>query len=225
MFPSPTDPFDPAATVDCLAATGLDSTLPLMLGLAVLVFGVLFFVLARGRLRKSGVTLGLLLLFAGGTGAIALAPATSASADSCTPLDYAVGAYIVPDTTDPEVTVFSGDTAAIVFDVVDVVDRVGTPPIEVVIPKLAAITGGALIVGTDWTLDNSDPANFRFTYVGPLNPGEPSPFAVFEFQVSNGNSSAATIDIPVSIVTGSAGDTVVTNNSVTVSIIVQGIVP
>ena len=216
MIPAPTDPFTPAATVDCLAATGVDSMLPLILGLVVIAFGVMFFVLSRGRLRKSGVTLGLMLLLAGGIGTTALAPATSASADSCTPLDYAVGAFV----SSPRTNVFDGELAVIAFDVVDVVDRVGTAPIEVVIPKLATLNG-TLLYGPDWTFDNSDPVNYRFTYAGALNPGQPSDFVVFQFQLNTGSSSPVTLNIPVSIVTGSAGDTVVSNNTVTVSILVQ----
>lgn len=226
MFPNPLDPFVPAATVDCLAATGLDSTLPIVLGLAILAFGVVFFVLSRARLRKSGVTLGLLLLLAGATGAVALAPVTSASADSCTPLDYELGAYITPDTSAGDVIFDSGDTASIAFSVQDVVDRAGTPPLEVIIPKLSALSNPSLVLGDpQWTFDDSDPAFYHFIYTGPLDPGVPTDFVVLAVQISNGSSSEITVDIPVTIVTGSAGDTVVANNSVTVSIDVQGIVP
>src|SRR4051812_36957414 len=88
----------PGPSIDCppvavLADTGIGLLLPLMLGLIAVGFGVLFFMGARGKMRRSSIALGLVLLLgAGGTGLAVTAPASPASADACTPLDYLLGA-------------------------------------------------------------------------------------------------------------------------------------
>lgn len=224
MFPSP---LDIPASVDCvLASTGSDATLPLIFGLVAVVLGITFFVFARGRLRGSAVALGLVLLLAGGTGLAVTAPASSASADDCTPRDYLIDGTISPDTSEPDTVVNSGQTVTITFWVANAADRDGQTPIVVRVPRQPSVTAVALDgASTNWALDSvTDPANYTFTYSGPLPKGTQSSDAVFTFTASNGNSSPVDVEIPVTIDSGSGGDSNDANNSVVLSVLVQGIV-
>lgn len=217
MFPGPNDI---PARVDCvpaLASTGVDGTLALIVGLIVLALGITFFVVARGRLRGSGVALGLVLLL--GTAGLAVAPVSSAQADDCTPIDYQLDAEL-----ESAPIIDSGDTAIIEFTIVNVADHDGTPPIVVSIPKLVNYGIPTLAQGDQWTFDNTNPDAYLFTYAGPLPKGTMSSTAAFTFTVTNGNNSPAVFDVPVSIVTGSGGDTVTTNNTDVVSFTVNGTV-
>lgn len=216
MFPGP---IDIPASVDCapaLASTGAGSIFPLIFGLVVLALGITFFVVARGRLRGSGIALGLVLLL--GVGGLAVAPVNSAQADSCTPIDYSIDGLIEPDSVEPAIPVPSGQPVAISFDIANVVDRDGTPPIVVMIPKADSIFGPTLTQpqSANWSLDTaSDPLNYLITYTGPLPKGTVSSTAEFVFVAENNSCSTLETTIPVSIVTGSGGDTNVANNLVT----------
>ena len=205
----------PPVTIDCvaLAQTGFNVLIPVIIGLVLLGFGIAFFALSRGRLRKSGVALGLVLLLAGGGAGLALtAPASSASADDCTPRDYSISGEITPT------AVATGGSVTITFRLINTVDRDGSTPIVVTIPKSASITTASLNASsTNWTLDAvSDSANYRFSYSGPLLKGTMSGDATFNFTAVDTTETAATVPvpIPVTIVTGSGGDTQTANNSV-----------
>jgi hypothetical protein len=216
------DPTLPPVTIDCvaLAQTGINVLIPAIIGLVLLAFGIAFFALSRGRLRKSGVALGLVLLLAGGGAGLALtAPASSASADDCTPRDYAIAGEINQDAP-----VFPGAHVAITFRLLNTVDRDGSTPIVVTIPKSINITAGTLNVSsTNWTLDAAtDPANYLFSYNGPLPKGTMSGDATFNFTASNATSKNVAIQIPVTIVTGSGGDTKTANNSVVFDLTIGG---
>lgn len=215
MFPNPNDPIP--VTIDCvaLAQTGINVLIPAIIGLVLLAFGIAFFALSRGRLRKSGVALGLVLLLAGGGAGLALtAPASSASADDCTPRDYAIAGEITP------ATAAEGNAEIITFRLLNAVDRDGSTPIVVTIPKSVNITVYSLNVSsTNWTLDAaSDPLNYLFSYNGPLPKGTMSGDATFNFIASNATGENVAIQIPVTIVTGSGGDTKTANNSVVFSL-------
>jgi len=215
MFPSP---LDIPASVDCvavLAKTGIDAQLPLVLGLVAVVFGVVFFALARGRMRRGGVTLGLVLLLAAGGGGLALtAPAGSASADNCTPLDYSIEAELLTDEN-----IDSGDDVAVAFAITNVVDRKGTPPIVVTIPKLQIASAPVLAEGVNWTLDATTSAtDYLFTYNGPLPKDTVSSTAVFAFALATVEPELVEYEFPVSIVTGSGGDTNTANNTALITV-------
>jgi len=218
LFPG----IDPTPTIDCpaLANTGIDALFPLVVGLAIVAFGIAFFALSRGRMRKSGVALGLVLLLAGGGAGLAItAPASSASADDCTPLDYAIEGLI--DST----LVDTGDPVVIAFRLTNEVDRDGVTPITVTIPKSINITAPSLNASSvNWTLDASG-AEYVFSYNGPLPKGTISGFAQFDFTATNNNGQAAVIQIPATIVTGSGGDSDTTNNTVVFDLTIIGIVP
>lgn len=204
-------------TIDCpaLAQTGINILIPAIIGLVLLAFGIAFFALSRGRLRKSGVALGLVLLLAGGGAGLALtAPASSASADDCTPRDYAIAGTIAP------ASVVTLNAVVITFHLINAVDRDGSTPIVVTIPKSVNITAGTLNVSsTNWTLDAvTDPLNYLFSYNGPLPKGTMSGDATFNFTASNTTNADVSIKIPVTIVTGSGGDTQTANNSVTLNL-------
>jgi LPXTG-motif cell wall-anchored protein len=218
MFPSP---LDIPPSVDCvaLAETGINTVVPLALGLLVLALGIAFFIVARGRARGAGVALGLVLVLGSASLAIG-APATSASADACTPLDYQLDAEL-----ESPAVIESGGAVIVEFWITDVVDNDGTPPITVTIPQESAFGSPSLLNYDGWTADYSNPDFWSFTYDGPLPKGTMSSVLGFTFTISNGNSSTAHYDIPISIVTGSGGDTVESNNTATVSVDVNGIVP
>ena len=218
MIPGPTLP---PVTIDCvaLAQTGFNVLIPVIIGLVLLGFGVAFFALSRGRLRKSGVALGLVLLLAGGGAGLALAaPASSASADDCTPRDYSISATIDPKTAN------SGTTVTITFRLTNVVDRDGSSPIVVTIPKSTYIDPLPINPpGPNWTLDAvSDPLNCLFSYNGPLPKGTISGDATYTFTPVNYTDQTVTLPIPVTIVTGSGGDTQTANNSVTLDLVIFG---
>lgn len=217
MFPSP---LDIPASVDCvvLAETGVNAIVPLALGLLVLALGITFFIVARGRARGAGVALGLVLLLGGASLAIG-APATSASADACTPLDYQLDGEL-----ESPAVIESGGAVTVEFWVTDVVDNDGTPPITVTIPKQSTFGNPSLLNYDNWSGDFTNPDYWSFTYDGPLPKGTMSSIVGFTFTISNGNSSTAHYDIPISIVSGSGGDTVESNNTVVVSVDVNGIV-
>jgi hypothetical protein len=217
MFPGPVDI---PAVIDCpaLAKTGIDTLFPLIFGLIVVALGITFFVMARGRARRSGLALGLVLLL-GGAG-LAVAPVSSAQADDCTPIDYSLDGI----RESPEV-IPTGGTVEIAMDIINVVDRNGTPPIVVTIPKSSTFTTPLLDAQSiieNWTFTETT-TEYVLTYSGPLPVGTRSSVALFSFNVNNGNSSTAPYSVPVSIVTGSGGDTVVTNNIFTVEFSVTGI--
>ncbi len=220
MFPSP---LDIPASVDCvaLASTGFDALLPLLVGFVAVVLGVTFFALSRGRMRRGGVALGLVLLLAAGGGSLAVtAPATSASADDCTPLDYSLDAALVTDAN-----IDSGEHVVVEFALTNVVDRKGTPPIVVSIPKLEIASSPALLEGDNWSLDaTSSASDYLFTYTGPLPKGTVSSTAVFEFFLSTVDPEVVDYEFPVSIVTGSGGDSNTANNSVLLAVEVDGVV-
>ena len=209
MFPNPNST---PTSIDCLALanTGVDALVPLIAGLAILAFGIAFFFFARGRVRKSGLALGLVLLLVGGGAGLALtAPASSASADDCTPRDYAIEG-IGPVTE----TVTTGTPVSIAFRVTNAADRDGTTPIVVTIPKSVHIIGATLNASSvNWTLNAADPTNYVFTYTGALPKGTMSGFAELDFTAVNGNSPDAVLQIAATIVTGSGGDTVTSNNT------------
>lgn len=218
MFPGPDDI---PVTIDCpaLANTGVDALVPLIFGLVVVALGIALFAMSRGRLRRSGLALGLVLLLGGAS--FAVAPVSSAQADDCTPLDYAIDGWI-----NTEGAVNTGTVVTITFWITDVVDRDGTTPIAVTIPKNALnITAGSLDPSsTNWTFDDaSDPANYVFTYTGPLPKGTMSSDALFQFTAANGNIQDAELQIPVTIVTGSGGDTNTSNNTVVLDLAIHGI--
>ena len=214
----------PPVTIDCvaLAQTGFNVLIPVIIGLVLLGFGISFFTLSRGRLRKSGVALGLVLLLAGGGAGLALtAPASSASADDCTPRDYAITGTIAPP------SVVNDSAVTITFRLTNVVDRDGSTPIVVTIPKSTNITLATLNVSsTNWTLDAvSDAANYLFSYKGPLPKGATSSDATFNFTANNATNADKTIQIPVTIVTGSGGDTQTSNNLVTLALTILVLPP
>ena len=220
MFPSP---LDIPASVDCvaLASTGFDALLPLHVGFVAVALGVTFFALSRGRMRRGGVALGLVLLLAAGGGGLAVtAPATSASADSCTPLDYSLDAELLTDSN-----IDSGEHVVVEFAVTNVVDRKGTPPIVVTIPKLEIASSPSLLEGDNWALDaTSSSTDYLFTYSGPLPKDTVSSSAVFEFFLSTVDPEVVDYEFPVAIVTGSGGDTNTANNSVLLEVEVDGTV-
>lgn len=218
MFPGP---IDIPAVVDCvaLAKTGIDAMFPLIFGLIVVALGITFFVVSRGRIRRSGLALGLVLML-GGVG-LAVAPVSSAQADDCTPLDYAIDGAI-----NTEGAVNTGTEVTIAFWIVNMVDRDGTPPIVVTIPKnaLNIVAGSLDVTSTNWTLDAvTDPANYLFSYSGPLPKGTMSSDALFEFTATNSNIQTVNLEIPVTIVTGSGGDTNTANNTVVLDLGINGI--
>ena len=219
MFPSP---LDIPASVDCvaLASTGVDALFPLLVGFVAVALGVAFFALSRGRMRRGGVALGLVLLLAAGGGGLAVtSPATSASADSCTPLDYSLDAELITDSN-----IDSGEHVVVEFAVTNVVDRKGTPPIVVTVPKLEIASSPALLEGDNWALDaTSSSTDYLLTYSGPLPKGTVSSSAVFEFFLSTVDTEIVDYEFPISIVTGSGGDTNTANNSVTLAVEVNGI--
>lgn len=220
MFPSP---LDIPTSVDCvaLANTGFDALLPLIVGFVAVALGVAFFALSRGRMRRGGVALGLVLLLAAGGGGLAVtAPATSASADSCTPLDYSLDAELLTDAN-----IDSGEPVVVEFAVTNVVDRKGTPPITVTIPKLEIASAPELLEGDNWALDaTSSSTDYLLTYSGPLPKGTVSSSAVFEFALSTVDPEVVDYQFPVTIVTGSGGDTNTANNSVLLTVEVDGTV-
>lgn len=215
------NPLDIPASVDCvaLASTGVDATLPLMIGLIAVAIGVGAFVISRGRMRRGGVALGLVLLLAAGGGGLAVAgPATSASADSCTPLDYSLDAELLSDAS-----ISSGDDVTVAFEITNVVDRKGTPPVVVSIPRLEIASAPVLVEGLKWTLDaTTSAADYLFTYSGPLPKGTISSTAVFTFALSTADADLVDYEFPVSIVKGSGGDTNTANNSALIAVEVDG---
>jgi hypothetical protein len=218
MFPGPNDI---PATTDCLALanTGVDVAFPLIFGLIVVVLGIALFVASRARLRGSSIALGLVLLL-GGVG-LAVAPVSSAQADSCTPIDYAIdGALVSP------ATIASGQLVELEIQIINVVDRDGTTPIVVSIPKSVTFNTPVLdatSIAANWTFTETADA-YLLTYTGPLPVGTMSSDALFSFAVSNGNVSDAPYSVPVSILSGSGGDTVDSNNTFIVDFTVEGIV-
>jgi len=210
----------PTPTIDCpaLANTGVDVLFPLIVGLAIVAFGIAFFALSRGRMRKSGVALGLVLLLAGGGAGLAItAPASSASADDCTPRDYSIDGTISSDNVNALTPV------VISFSLINEVDRDGLNPIIVTIPKSVNIGGIPALDASsvNWTLDASG-AEYLFSYNGPLPKGMVSSIAKFNFQASNSNIQSVAIQIPVTIVAGSGGDSDITNNQAIFSLTIGG---
>ena len=226
------NPLDIPPSLDCVAiptggllpSTGVDVLLPLLVGLVALAAGIVFFALSRGRLRRGSMALGLvLLLAAGGTGLAVTAPASSASADECTPLDYQLNAGLVSP-----LAISSGGTVEVNFWITNVVDRNGTPPIVVSIPRFAG-TGNPTSFhhpggeNGEWKwIDKSNPDFYYFEYSGPLPKGTMSTVATFRFALTTASTGVEQFSFPVSIVTGSGGDTNVKNNTVVLSVEADG---
>jgi hypothetical protein len=214
---------------DCLASTGIDSFVPLIAGLVVLAIGTMLYFMARGRSRRAGGALLLALILVAGGGALAIAPASQAQAAACdtTPpppvvvpaLDYSISADI------EEPNPVSGSTDMIAFSLTNtVIDQAGTPPIVVRIPRLPQITNVVPTPVAGWTLDDvSDPANYVFTFSDPLPAAGTTTIALFVFDVIANTSTD--LVIPVTIDTGSGGDTVVGNNQATVALTISPPVP
>lgn len=214
-------PLDIPASLDCvaLADTGVDALLPLLIGLAAVIAGVVIFALSRSRMRRSGAALGLVLLLAvGATGLSITAPASSASADDCTDLDYQLDAELISAEL-----IDSGESVQTEFTITNVVDRNGTPPIVVTVPKFEGAGNPSSFSGLNWDVDlTGNPDFYLFTYTGPLPKGTMSSTATFSFTLTTVDTDLEDFAFPVSIVTGSGGDTNTANNTVVIEVAADG---
>ncbi|WP_179495846.1 hypothetical protein [Leifsonia sp. AK011] len=208
------------SAADCvaLANTGSEPLLPLIaVGVVALVIGAVVFAFSRGGLRRGGAALGLVVLLAAGGGLAAAGPVAPASAATAC-IDYSLSAELVsPDSID------SGDAVVTEFTITNVGALAGTPPVVVSIPKLEGFGGPTYFTGTDWTVDDSDAAFYYFTFSGALPKGATSTVASFSFTLTTADTEGPeSFSYPVSIVTGSGGDSNTANNTVTLDVIANG---